>query len=208
MSFRRRTILLCNVPEYFDPVEPLHGVEVCSVDNLFVFRIEGHIGEHHRRPCHVAQHVKEGRIFRIGRGACGVHRKAGMLPGGHRRDEAGRDALFFQELGQEILAEEIFYELGIEIQYVMKLALAIEEALTYDPMNIGIPLQKIARGVDGKDGTTRRARYAVPGQGLLHGPLDRLKDRSRIQLQKQPIAKQNPSDCLGDGEDPKAMRHR
>jgi len=25
-----------------DPIGPQHGVEVCSVDNLFVFRIEGH----------------------------------------------------------------------------------------------------------------------------------------------------------------------
>ena len=121
-----------------------------------------------------------------------------MPPGGHRRDEAGRDALFFQELGQEILAEEIFYELGIEIQYVMKLALAIEEALTHDPMNMGIPLQKVARGVDGKDGATRLTCGAFPGQGLLHGPLDDLEGTSRNQFQKPPVAKQNPTDCLGD----------
>jgi len=54
----------------------------------------------------------------------------------------------------------------------MKLTLAIEEALTHDPMNMGIPLQKVSCGVDGKDGTTRHARCAVPGQGLLHDPLD------------------------------------
>ena len=45
-----------------------------------------------------------------------MHRKAGMPPGDHGRDEAGRDALIRQELGQELLAEEIFYELGIEIR--------------------------------------------------------------------------------------------
>jgi len=78
--------------------------------------------------------VKEGRILRIGRRALGVHRKARMPPTRHRRNEAGRDALFFQELGQELLAEKIFYKLGIEIRQVMKLALAIEKALAHDPM--------------------------------------------------------------------------
>jgi len=32
-----------------------------------------------------------------------------MPPIRHRRDEAWRDALLFQELGQEFLAEEIFF---------------------------------------------------------------------------------------------------
>jgi len=45
----------------------------------------------------------------------------------------------------------------------MKLALAIEEALAHDPMNTGIPLQKVSRGVDGKDGATRRACCADSG---------------------------------------------
>ena len=109
-----------------------------------------------------------------------------MPPGGHQRDEAGREALIAQEFGQQLFAEEIFNELGIEIRYVMKLILAIEEALTHDPVNMGIPLQKVSRAVDGKHGSTRRARCAIPGQGLLHGPPDRLKGTSRNQLQKEP----------------------
>jgi len=62
----------------------------------------------------------------------------------------GEMRFFFQELGQEPLAEKIIDELGIEIRHVMKLVLAIEKALTHDPMNVKIPLQKVSRGVDGK----------------------------------------------------------
>jgi len=103
-----------------------------------------------------------------------------------------------------MLAEEIFYELGIEIRYVMKLSLAIEKALAHDPMNMEIPLQKVSRGVDGKDGATGCACGAVPGQGLLES----FKGTSRNQLQKPPVAKHNPANRLGDREGPEAMRHR
>jgi len=68
---------------------------------------------------------------------------------------------FFLELVQELLAEEIFYDLGIEIRHVMKPPLAIEEALAHDPMNMGILLQKVSCSMDGKDGATRRARCAA-----------------------------------------------
>ena len=73
----------------------------------------------------------------------------------------GEIRYFFQELDQKLLAEEIFYELGIEIRQVMKLALAIEKTFTHDPMTMGIPLQKVSCGVDGEDGATGCPRSAV-----------------------------------------------
>ena len=57
------------------------------------------------------------------------------------------------------IAEEIFYELGIEIRHVMKLTLAIEEALTHDPMNVGIPLLKVASGADDAEGDTTKEKF-------------------------------------------------
>jgi len=40
----------------------------------------------------------------------------------------------------------------------MKPPLAIEKAFTHDPMTMGIPLQKVSRGVDAEDGSTHTSR--------------------------------------------------
>jgi len=76
--------------------------------------------------------------------------------------------------------------------------LAIEKALTQDSMNMGIPLQKVSCSVDGKDGAARRIRCGAPRQCVLHGLLDGLKGTSQNQLQKPPVAEQNPVDRFGD----------
>jgi len=41
----------------------------------------------------------------------------------------------------------------------MKLTLAIEEALTHDPMNVGIPLLKVASGADDAEGDTTKEKF-------------------------------------------------
>gem|GEM_PF-1407384 len=108
-----------------------------------------------------------------------------------------RDALIRQELGQAILAEEIFYEFGIETRHVMKLTLAIEQTLAYDSMSIGIPLQKVASGVHGKDGATCCARCAVPGKASFMTCLTASKAHLGISFKSRLSRSKIPRIALG-----------
>ena len=155
----------------------------------------------------LAKHVKKRGILRVGRGGFGVYREARVPPRRHGEDQAGRDTLPFEKLLQQFLPEENLNEIRIELGQVVKPPCAIEKHLRDDAVEVGIPLEEVAGGVDGEDGARGSVSCGVMGQAFPHGLLDGKEGASRKELQEPPVAEQDPADRLGDPEGPETMRN-
>ena len=99
----------------------------------------------------ILSEVKESRIIIFLDGDIGMDGETGVVPRAQFINESIGDAVMIFEHGEDFFAEDDESMRGIDMRNGMEVAEGIKNAISNKAMDVGIPGEEVAKGLDGGD---------------------------------------------------------
>jgi hypothetical protein len=99
----------------------------------------------------ILREIKEGEIIVFLDGDIGMDRETAMVPGAHFINQNVTDTIMVFKHGKDFFAKDNVSLRGIDTRERMEVAGGIKNAISNEAMDMGMPGEKITKGLDGED---------------------------------------------------------